>query len=142
MSFLDLSKVKESNFDILPEGQYNVVADEATVKETKSGKGEYINLKLIITGGPLEGRTLFHMFNFKNENVKAAEIGMSQLKTFLKCAGQDPNKLQNVSDLIGCRVSCVVKHKEDDYGKKAVISYFKPVTTIAENEVIKEDLPF
>lgn len=145
MSFLNLSGVKENTFELLPEGEYTVICDSAEVKDTKSGTGAYINAKMMVTSGPYEGRSLFTMFNIKNDAPKAAEIGLAQLKTFLKCAGQSGEKLESVSDLIGLTANAVVKHKTDSYGEKANISYFKPAKCIPANEVIRskgEDVPF
>lgn len=125
--FLDISEVKETGgFKPIPEGTYVVISDEAEVKKTKSGTGEYISMKFKILQGTQEGRTLFHSFNIQNENPKAVEIGLGQLKTFMKCAGFTEYKLENVAELVGYKVEAVVKIKSDEgYGEKAVISYFK-----------------
>lgn len=142
---LDLSNAKESSFGIIPQGEYNIVVDEAEIKETKSGTGEYINCKLKITDGEYEGKFLFTMFNIKNQNQKAVEIGLGQLKTFMGCAGLDKTILKNAHDLLGAKAVAVVKHKTDDYGEKAVVSYFKPFSMAAKisGELAKEkDLPF
>lgn len=140
MSFLDLTNVGTGDFEPLPEGSYNVVCDSAEIKQTKTGTGEYINTKFKVVGGEFDGRKLFTMFNIKNPNEKAVQIGMSQLKSFMKASGLESFVLRNVTDLEGMRCSVGVKIKEDSYGKKNNISYYKPSSK--EMEASLGALPF
>jgi hypothetical protein len=125
---LDLTNAKEQSFETIPAGEYTLFSYEVMIKETRSGTGEYIQVKFKITTGEQEGRFIYHTFNIKNDNQKAVEIGLGQLKTFMKLAGmKDLNKLTDVNELGGHTINAVVKIKKDDeYGDKAVISYFKP----------------
>lgn len=139
--FLDLSEVKvESNFKAIPAGTYTVILDDCEVKQTKSGTGEYINCKFKIIGGEYDDKILYHMFNIKNENQEAVKIGLSQLRTFMECAGIKDLKLKSVVELVGYKAMATVKNKTDSYGEKAVISYFKPFD--ADNTVTKGAVPF
>jgi hypothetical protein len=124
---LDLNNVVLEN-DVIPAGSYLVTLTEAVIKETKSGDGEYINAKFRINEGDHEGRSLFMMFNIKNKNAQAVNIGHQQLKSFMKAAGFTDFVIKAVSDLEGASATAVVKNKTDDYGEKAVISYFKPAS--------------
>lgn len=126
---LDLTDVKETSFELIPEGEYTAQCVEAEIKETKAMTGEYINVKFVIQDAAQEGRHLFHMFNIKNDNPKAVEIGLSQLKTFIKCSGRPSMVLKNVQDLCGLAATVVVKKRTDAYGDKSVISYFKPLSS-------------
>lgn len=142
---LDLSNVKEQSFGIIPQGTYPVIVDDAEVKETKDGTGEYINLKLKVIEGEGTGKFIFTMFNIKNKNQKAVDIGLGQLKSFLSCIGVDNTKLSDVTTLVGYKAMAVIKHKKDDYtgGEKAVVSYFKPYEKVAMATLTKgEDIPF
>ena len=126
---LDFSKIKSaSNFEPVPAGEYTVISDDAELKSTKDGTGAYVNMKLKIIGGDEEGRFIFTMFNVQNKNEKAVEIGLSQLKSFMKCAGIDEGKLKNAVALVGYKCKAIVKHKTDSFGTKAVVSYFKPLS--------------
>lgn len=124
---LDLTNVKETS-NTIPQGSYLVSLDEATIKDTKSGTGQYINCKFKVISGDETGKILFHTFNIKNENVKAVEIGLSQLKAYMKCAGFSDFMIKDVNDICGRPVEAVVKIKVDEYGEKNVISYFKSAT--------------
>jgi hypothetical protein len=129
MSWLDLSNVKEDmNFEILPVGSYVVTCENAELKENKAGDGSYISCTFKIIEGNYEGRKVFHHFNIKNKSVKCVEIGLGQLKTFLRLSGKDPNSLDGPHYLEGCVAVAVVKHQaaKDGYDAKAVVSYFKP----------------
>lgn len=126
--FLDLTGVEENSFEMVPPGEHPVIMLEAEVKKTRSGSGEYIAATFQVVHGPAENRKLFHNFNIKNDNPKAAEIGLGQLKSFMRCSEIKDDKLRSVVELTaGKPVVAVVKHKQDEqYGPSAVVSYFKP----------------
>lgn len=144
---IDLSNVEmpEKSYGVVPAGEYVVSLAEATIKETKSGDGEYINAKFQIKGPEHEGRFLFQMFNIKNKNAQATQIGLQQLKGFMQAAGFESFVVKNITDLEGAKAKAVVKIKTDDYGEKNVISYFKsldvPRGTKAE-AVNSSEIPF
>lgn len=135
---LDLTNTKENSFSPIPAGTYEVVVDECEVKETKSQTGEYINTKFKVVGGDHDDRVLWHMFNIKNDNAKAVEIGLGQLKSFMKCAGLTNFNLKDVNDLQGLHATAIVKIRVDEYGEKNVISYFKPVGSDSVEPTAKE----
>lgn len=139
MSLVDLTNVSATD-ELLPAGQYNVSVEKAEVKETKSGTGQYINVTFTIIGGENNGRKLFHMFNIKNENAKAVEIGLSQLKSFMLAAGAKSFAIDSVTQLHGLYASAKVVRTSDSYGDKNVIKGF----TSAEKVELQSEsaLPF
>jgi len=143
MSFnLDLSLVKENEKKTLPEGKYNVACTQAEVKDTKSGTGQYISAELTITDGEYKSRKIFQSFNIKNDNPKATEIGLQQLKSFLtKAKHPNPNALGSMEELSGLKCGVAVKIKSDEqWGDKAVVSYFTDLLPVSEKA--NEQLPF
>lgn len=130
MDFLNLSDVKLES-ELLEPGTYDVVISEATVKSTKDGSGEYINAKMKVFTGEREGKTIYTMFNIKNQNQQAVDIGKKQLKGLLLAAGKDGNSLKSVGELVGIKVAAVVKTKSDSFGDKNIVSYFKPLSAKA-----------
>lgn len=130
MSFLDLTDVKESS-NLLTPGEYKVSCVDAVLKDTKAGNGQYISAQFKTESGFV----LFHMFNTKNANQKAADIGLGQLKTFIRVAGGNL-KLTSPQELCGLQCIVKVKTKADDYGEKSVITTFKPL-----DKSEKDDLP-
>jgi hypothetical protein len=137
---IDLSGVKASGPRTIAPGTYTVIADNAEIKQTKSGTGEYISVRFKIVGGECNGMTIYHSFNIKNQSVKAVEIGLQQLKQFVQCSGA-PEKLTSPVDLVGYKATAMVKIQSDaNYGDKAVISYFKPVTVTEGDK--GSDVPF
>ena len=146
---LDFSNVKDSQtFAPIPAGTYNVCVDEAEVRPTKKGDGEFVNVKLRVIDGPQANRFLFQNFNIKNPNPQAVEIGMQQLKSLMKCSGMKEMKLTSVLDLVGLMCQAVVKIKIDEkYSPEgqAVVSYFKPKAetgAMADNKPVLTDIPF
>lgn len=142
---MDLTNVADTGRDALPAGKYNVVCDEAEVKETKDGMGEYINTRFEVMSGEYKGRKVFTMFNIKNKNAQAVDIGLQQLKSFLKSAGRSNFVINSVSELVGLKANVALKTKTDDFGTKNVISYYSPVekeTTLSANQSSLADVPF
>jgi hypothetical protein len=142
-TFLDLTQVEEKKSNLgVPAGTYSVTAFEAEVKDTKSG-GEMIKVRFKVLDGEHTGKFIFHLFNIKNDNPKAVEIGMSQLKSFMTCAGFTNYALKSVTDLCGKRATAVVKIKNDpNYGEQSVISYFKAYSGNTETTEQGDGLPF
>jgi len=141
--FLDLTGVEEKKPNLgVPAGKYNVSAFEAEVKETRSG-GEMIKIRFKVLDGEHAGKFIFHSFNIKNDNPKAVEIGMGQLKSFMSCAGFTNFALKSVTDLCGKKATAVVKIKNDpNYGEQSVISYFKAMTEEMKETANEENVPF
>jgi hypothetical protein len=140
---LDLTNTPTSSgFDLLQAGEYVVTCDDATVKETKNGTGEYINCKFAVCQGDKKGRILFNMFNIKNANAKAVEIGLQQLKAFLVASEAPSMNIKSASDLCGLTCIAIVKIKTDDFGEKNVISYFKKIADAKITVDKKDETPF
>ena len=59
---------EEDGFDVLPAGDYNAVIKQAELNETKAGTGQYIKLRLDITGPTGAGRVVFTNLNIQNPN--------------------------------------------------------------------------
>jgi hypothetical protein len=137
---LDLSKTKEQQqgFDPVPNGEYTVQCDEAELKHTRSGNGQYIKCRFKIIEGEFLERKIFLNFNIANDSQKAVEIGLGQLKSFLKCSTKSEiEKLTDVSDLIGLSCKAIVKIRRDEnYGDSNIISYFK--ATEKESQSVKK----
>jgi hypothetical protein len=119
----DLSSVSESGLPAA--GDYTVTCVDSELKETKSGTGEMIKVKFEADSGQI----FFHSFNVKNDNPKAVEIGMGQLKKFLRVGGaKDPNSLKSVNTLLGlkCVITVKIDEGKGEYGPQARITNFKP----------------
>lgn len=123
MSF-DLTGVESSTMDYqpLPTGIYKLVIDEAELKDTKAGTGQYINVRYEVVSGDWKGRKLWNMFNVKNPNPQAVEIGMQQLRSMIELSNK-PKMLQfsDVSKLCGLQVWAQVKIDGENRNK---IHYF------------------
>lgn len=118
---LDLTGAQEQGV-ALPDGTYTVIVDEAEVKTTSNGIGQYIKVKFRVTDGPHSGRPIWEQFNIKNQNAQAVQIGLGQLKGFMRAFGYpNPNRLESTAELLGLKGTVKTKQKTDDYGTKAEI---------------------
>lgn len=105
----------ESNFLAIPAGDYQVTITDASLNDTKSGNGQYIKLKMTITGPTHQGRVLFANLNIRNQSAKAEEIGLQQLGELMRAAGL--TKVEDTDELVGSSVVVKVSRVQDaDYG--------------------------
>jgi hypothetical protein len=91
------------NFEPLPEGNYNATVTQAELKATNDGTGQYIKLRLDITGPSHQGRVIFSNLNIKNASAKAEEIGRQQLGDIMRAIGL--SKVTDTDQLIGGNVN-------------------------------------
>lgn len=140
MSWLDLTDVQESSFEVLPAGEYFVSVKEAMVKSTKDNNGEYINITFEVMDDDFQGRKIFSNFNIKNNNKKAQDIGLGQLRKMIRCSGQENFVLNTASDLCGLSMIAKVIVKSDPaHGDKNEIKDFKEPIKLGETTT---DCPF
>lgn len=139
MSF-DLSGVKAQGNETLSAGKYVCNVTNAELKDTKSGTGQYIKVEFTVKEGESAGRKVWAQINVKNDNPKATDIGLSQLKALLVAANHpNPEKLGSVTELCGLTVGVKTKIKTDEYGEKAEVSYYYPLGKEAQGS---QEIPF
>lgn len=114
-----------SNFDVLPAGDYQVRISEAAVQATKAGTGQYIKLRLDVTGPSHQGRVIYTNLNIQNPNPKAEEIGRQQLGDIMRACGLA--SLSDTDQLInGCMTVKVAVTQSEQYGPGNDVKAFKP----------------
>ena len=117
----------QGGFDPIPAGDYHLVVSESELKDTKSGTGQYIWLKMSVVGPTHQGRILFANLNIRNPNPKAEDIGRQQLGSVLRAIGVA--SLTDTDQLIGGNMMCKVTVKNDPtYGPGNEIKGFKSVS--------------
>lgn len=121
--FLDLTndKAQERSFELIPDGKYIASIDRCSVETTKSGTGKYLKVSWKIQSEACNGRLVFTNYNFENPNQQAADIGRSEIKSFLQAAGATSFAIGTPSDLCGTCCEIVIRQKTDDHGAKNVI---------------------
>lgn len=83
----DLPVGQSGNFEPLPAGDYSVTIESADVNPTKDNSGQYIKMKMKVTGPTHAGRTIFANLNIRNKSPKAEEIGRQQLGDIMRAIG-------------------------------------------------------
>ena len=83
----DLPVGNTGSFEPLPAGDYQVSIESADVNPTKDGQGQYIKLKLKVSGPTHSGRTILANLNIRNRSPKAEEIGRQQLGDIMRAIG-------------------------------------------------------
>lgn len=132
------------SLDCLPAGKYRVMITSVETKETRSGTGRYMRLKMQVLDGQYANWSTTDMINIENENKKAEEIGWQQLKKLVKAIwGEFPEEF-TAEDLENQIL--VVTTKLDEYNGsmsskvKGYVAAEAPVTpTVQEEE--EDDVP-
>ena len=68
-----------SDFEPIPAGKYVAVITDSEVKDTKSGRGSYLQLAFQITEGEYKNRFLWARLNLENPNQTAVKIARAEL---------------------------------------------------------------
>lgn len=141
---IDLSNVQaQGDYSPLPAGDYPFVVEDAEMKDTKAGNGQYIKVKLKVTGDNYANRVIFHNFNVKNQNPKATEIGLGQLKRLMQVAGKKTESINSLNELIGLSAVMRLKVEADNgYGESNKVTSFKELPTAQKGSAIPTDVPF
>jgi hypothetical protein len=96
----DASQVDPTNnFAPVPDGDYPVVITESEFKDTKNGRGQYLQLVLEVIDGPMKGRKIWDRLNLINDNKTAVEIAQKALSQICHAVG--PLQPQDSSELHG-----------------------------------------
>jgi len=113
-------------YEVLPPGWYNVSINSADLMQTKSGTGQYIKLRLDVTGPTHQGRVVFANINVKNDSQKAEEIGRQQLGELMRAIGLP--RVRDTDQLIGgnLQVKLTVKHYAT-YGESNEVKGYKAI---------------
>jgi len=124
--FLNLTEDKESSFDPIPAGTYNLIVTNAEETETKN-KDKRIKLTFSVSEGEYAGRKIFEGYQLSG-NEKAVQIGRGQLKSLWKCAGHTEFIIKSAQDFNNIEIAASVKIQpgKDGYDAKNSISSFKP----------------
>lgn len=116
---LNVNELPEStqSYDLVPPGDYIAEIKNAELKTTSNGTGEYIKLRLDITGPTHAGRVVFTNLNIRNQNQVAQDIARQQIKTII--ASNGISDLVDTDQLIGCVIGIKVKIREAQNGYEA-----------------------
>ena len=95
--------------DPIPAGKYVAIIVESTMKPTKSGNGQYLELQYQIVDGEHKGRRVWSRHNLTNPNAKAVEIARGELSAICRSCGvlqpRDSSELHNLPICITVKVS-------------------------------------
>lgn len=115
-----------SNYDALKPGKYLAMVIDSTVKPTKNGSGEYLQLTFEVIEGNGKGRKIFERLNFKNSNKVAEEIAQKQLSALCHAVGvidlQDSETLHNLP----VTLEITVEEGSNGYGPQNRIKSYTP----------------
>lgn len=128
MSFLgeEFFAAKDTVYEPLPAGWYEVYITDAELKYTKNGDGKYISVMYNIVGPTHEGRVVYGNLNIKNPNPVAEEIGRQQLGSLIRAIGL--SKVTDTDELIGGHIyiKLGIREASGDFDASNYVKAYKP----------------
>lgn len=111
-------------FPLAEPGWHVAIITSAEKKETRDGKGAYLNLRIQIVEGDDKDCSWFHMINLWNKSEKAVKIARGQLSCYRQAVGKTLIKSSRELLDIPFRVSVGVKkgnqgYRDSNYTKDA-----------------------
>jgi hypothetical protein len=139
----DASQVDpNSQFDLIPPGEYVFIIRKTDIKPTKAQTGAYLEYEAEAAQGDVAGRKVWGRMNIQNPNPQAEQIGQRELSQLCHAVGvlqvQDTTQLHD-KPFIG-RVG-VEKDKSGQYDDKSVIKQFKPMAAAAPAVGVAAPIP-
>lgn len=117
----DLPEDTGGDYSPIPPGEYNANIKDAELKATNDGTGQYIKLRLDVTGPSHAGRVVFSNINIRNKSQAAEQIGRAQLGALMKAAGLAT--LTDTDQLIGAHIGIKVAIREARTDEKTGKTY-------------------
>lgn len=115
----------QSDFEVIPAGWYKAMITDSESKETKSGTGEYLQLRFDIIEGEYENRVLFARLNLVNQNQTAVDIAQKQLSSICRAVGvMQPNDSTDLHDF-PMMVKVKIRPAKDGYEASNDISAYE-----------------
>ena len=74
-------------FEPLPSGWYTAIVEDSTIKNTKNGAGQYLELTLQVVEGPAKGRKVWDRLNLWHQSDQTREIAQRTLSALARAAG-------------------------------------------------------
>ena len=121
----DANTIEPNQFDVIPAGEYEVLITKSQMKQTKDGRGQYLELEMQILNGQFQNRKLFDRLNIVNANQQAVTIAKGALSAICRAVGvltpNDSSELHNKPLRAKVKVT-----KDDQYGDKNEVVAYKP----------------
>jgi hypothetical protein len=117
----DLPEDTGGDYSPLPPGEYQTTIKDAELKATNDGTGQYIKLRLDVTGPTHAGRVVFSNINIRNKSSAAEGIGRAQLGAIMKAIGLAT--LQDTDQLIGGQLTVKLAIREARTDEKTGKTY-------------------
>jgi hypothetical protein len=113
------------NYEPIPEGEYQLMCEEAEEKQTAAKTGVYIKAKFRVLGPTNANRLIFMNFNIQNPSAKAEEIGRRQIAGWAMACGRpnagDTDELLNLPFM----ANITIEPASGNYGPQNRISGYK-----------------
>lgn len=117
----EFAPTQQKSYDPLPRGMYQGIVIDSSIKPTKAGTGEYIELVIQVVDGEHSGRRLWERLNVSNPNKTAEDIARGQLS--MLCSAVGVTKLTATEQLHDIPFSMEVDIDRKDTTRNRIMGY-------------------
>ena len=136
---IDLSGIKDDRPTMLDVGRHAVTIKEAKVDADTSKKTH----QLVLTYESDSGSIRQWIYLNHPNSPKATEIGLSQVKSLLKCLGHDGDSTpEDVNYFVGKKVGINVKNEEYNGEIKKKVNYHWKIEDVKTSNDLDDEIPW
>ncbi|QDP46552.1 MAG: hypothetical protein Unbinned4098contig1000_12 [Prokaryotic dsDNA virus sp.] len=117
----------ETNYELMPDGDYVVIINESDMKPTKKGTGKYLQLTIEIIEGDYTGRRVWSRLNLINPSATAVDIAERDLADIQRAVGK--NSVSDSTELhdIPFVVTLKTRPASNGYEASNEVASYKPL---------------
>lgn len=120
----------QGSMEPIPAGWYTCMITDSEMKPTKSGTGEYLQLRINVIDGECEGRVVFDSLNLHNSNQTAVEIAQRTLSSICRAIGiMTPNDSSDLHDQ-PLRVKVAIRPAGNGYDASNEVKGYEPAVSV------------
>ena len=125
----------------MPVGEYLSTIVSSTVKTTKAGTGQYLELVFELLEGEFKGRKIWQRINFNNPNPKAEAVAKRELSTLCRALGvlnvQHSELLHNIPVVVQLQID----EGANGYGPQNRVKTYSPANGATTTSVAASETP-
>jgi len=114
---VDLTGVKESSFEAIPQGRYLIEVANCEYALSKSSGAPMLSMRLRVVEGEFENRQLFFFASFSPKALPGTKANLAKLDPELVAAPFNPRQVADSGQLLGKRAIARVRVEKGDDGE-------------------------
>lgn len=117
-------------YDPIPEGLYKAVIIDSEMKPTKTGTGNYLQLKFEVMDSQYAGKWIFTRLNLDNPNQTAVDIAQRDLSSICRAVGKSAIGDSEELHMKPMMIKVAIQPADAKYDASNVIKAYSPADAL------------